>query len=244
MPGIGAMRNNRRTGGDGGGSRREQFWLEDSQVFLTSVASGQDDDPYMDSFWVHTFQQTDGSGSWTKVLADKDGPLRPVPEGNRPSYRFGFWAYIHNVAHATKKNEAWNEVFLADGKTKRYVEEVGDFRFCILPFGRDDQYYNDLVDVYNDWGGDLSKGVIKVTRRGAGRNTNYSIAAQSLLELTVPEDRLAKVSDLPSAWDYMMDNYGVGQSSETGDVPTTAVSIEGSQGEANENEVVEKLPWE
>ena len=72
MPGIGAMRNNRRTGGDGGGSRREQFWLEDSQVFLTSVASGQDDDPYMDSFWVHTFQQTDGSGSWTKVLADKD----------------------------------------------------------------------------------------------------------------------------------------------------------------------------
>ncbi len=50
MPGIGEMRNNHRTGRDGGGSRREQFWLEDSQVFLTSVASGQDDDPYMYSF--------------------------------------------------------------------------------------------------------------------------------------------------------------------------------------------------
>ena len=133
---------------------------------------------------------------------------------------------------------------IADGPAPKLIVCSLFLSFCILPFGRDDQYYNNLVDVYNDWGGDLTKGVIKGTRRGAGRNTNYSIAAQSLLELTVPEDRLAKVSDLPSAWDYMMDNYGVGQSSGVGDVPTTAVSIDDSQSESHENEVVEKLPWE
>ena len=67
-----------------------------------------------------------------------------------------------------------------------------------------------------------------------------------MLELKIPEDRLATVSDLPSAWDYMMDNYGVGQSSGVGDVPTSAVSIDDSKSESQVegNELVEKLPWE
>jgi hypothetical protein len=65
-----------------------------------------------------------------------------------------------------------------------------------------------------------------------------------LLELEIPEDKLATVSSLPSAWDYMMDNYGVGQSSGAGDVPTSAVSIDSSQPEEKGAENVEKLPWE
>jgi hypothetical protein len=244
MPGMGQMKQNRRTGGDGGGSRREQYWLEDSQVFLTSVATGQDDDPYMGSYWLYTFQE---NGTWTKVLSDKEGPLKPVPSGTKPSYRFGFWAFIHNVIHTSKKNDDWEKIFTPSGE-ERFSEEVNEFRFCILPFGKDDVYYNDTVDIYNDYGGDLTKGAIKITRRGSGRNTNYSIAAQGSLDVSIPDEELAKVSDLPTADDYMMDNYCVGQSSGGGDVPDGAVStnsdakVNASAEAASGND--EKLPWE
>lgn len=239
MPGMGQMKSNRRTGGDGGGSKREQYWLEDSQVFFTCLATGQDDDPYMGSYWLYTFQE---NGTWSKVLSDREGPLKPVPAGTKPSYRFGFWAFIHNVLHTSQKNEGWSEIYLPDG-TKAFSEDVNEFRFCILPFGKDDVYYNDVVGIFNDYGGDLTKGAMKVTRRGTGRNTNYSIAAQPMLEVSIPDEALSKVGDIPTADDYMMDNYGVGQSSSGGDVPQGAVSTSDSD-DKEAKASGDGLPWE
>ncbi len=241
MPGIAGIGRKRQETASDGGNRREQFWIEGSQVYLTSVGTAKEDDPYMDSFWIYTFQE---NGSWTKVLADDEGPLREVPKGTKASYRFGFWAWIHKVIHEENKNDDWQEIYLPDGKTKQYVEDVGQFRMCILPFGKDDMYYNDFVQMYNDWGGDLSKGVIRVIRRGTGRSTNYSLSAQSA-DLPIPDEALADIDDLPTAWDYMMDNYGVGESSGGGGIPEGAESLDGGT-DSEEASVDEskKLPWE
>ena len=50
---------------------------------------------------------------------------------------------------------------------KVFREDVKDFKVLSLGFGRGDANWNQLVDVYSDWGS-LDKGVMRLKRTGTG----------------------------------------------------------------------------
>ena len=76
-----------------------------------------------------------------------------------------------------------------------FVQHVNDFRIIPLGFGRSNYIWNQLVDVYNDWGA-LNKGVMRVKRTGTGMyDTSYTLTATAR-KTDVPAEKLDKVSDL------------------------------------------------
>ena len=108
-----------------------------------------------------------------------------------------------------------------------YKEEVNDFRIIPLSFGRGNNIWNQLVDVYNDWG-HLSKGIIRIRRSGTGLDTTYTITATTK-EDDIPESKHIEISDLPSVKDYLMQTYtesGSLESEEKASVPDSGVSLE------------------
>jgi hypothetical protein len=116
-----------------------------------------------------------------------------------------------------------------------YKEVVNDFRILPLTFGRGNYIWNQLVDVYNDWGF-LNKGVVRVRRTGAALDTTYTITATTK-EDEIPEDRYNTIGDLQSVKGYMMETYSESNTpSEEADasVPETATALG--------DEVVESLP--
>ena len=129
-----------------------------------------------------------------------------VPEESRPSHKFAFWGYVHEVLHADKRDDTWEEIAGPGGK-KMYKEEVNDFRIISLGFGRSDYIWNQLVDVYNDWSG-LNKGVIRVRRTGSGMyDTSYSLSATAR-DAEIPQDRMADIAELPDIKTYYRERYG------------------------------------
>jgi len=59
MPGIRAINErSTRTSSERGTSsnRRELYFRDGDQAFLIPVATGEDNDPYLDEFWMYTFQ--------------------------------------------------------------------------------------------------------------------------------------------------------------------------------------------
>jgi hypothetical protein len=129
-----------------------------------------------------------------------------VPADSRPSHKFAFWAYVHEIIHTEKKVDDWEEIEGPSGK-KMYKQVVNDFKVVPLGFGRSDYIWNQLVDVYNDWG-QLNKGVIRIKRTGAGMyDTSYTVAATTRAS-EIPEDKTSEISELPSIKDYYMDRYG------------------------------------
>ena len=93
---------------------------------------------------------------------------------------------------------------------KLYKEEVNDFRVIGLSFGRSDYIWNQLVDVYSDWGA-LNKGVLRVKRTGTGMyDTSYTIAATAR-DSVIPDEQQNGKDDLPPIKEYYKPRYG-GQS--------------------------------
>jgi len=87
------------------------------------------------------------------------------------------------------------------------LEVINDYRLIALTFGRSDYIWNQLVDVYNDWG-QLDKGVIRVKRTGSGMlDTSYSISATAR-DMEIPEDKFEEQADLPAVKEYFKDRYG------------------------------------
>ena len=88
-----------------------------------------------------------------------------------------------------------------------FVQHVDDFKVIPLGFGRSNYIWNQLVDVYNDWGS-LDKGVVRVKRTGTGMyDTSYTLTATARNTI-VPADRLASIPDLIGIKDYYKDRYG------------------------------------
>ena len=88
-----------------------------------------------------------------------------------------------------------------------FKEIINDFRIISLSFGRGDYVWNQLVDVYSDWGG-LNKGVMKIKRTGTGAyDTSYSIQATPKKD-EVPEDKKKEFGDLVPIKDYFFERYG------------------------------------
>ena len=90
---------------------------------------------------------------------------------------------------------------------KTVKEIINDYRLVALTFGRSDYIWNQLVDVYNDWG-QLDKGVMRIKRTGSGMlDTSYTISATAR-DMDIPDDKFEEQSDLPAVKDYFKDRYG------------------------------------
>ena len=186
-------------------SANQEIWFKDGdQAFLSPIATGDENDTNLDEIYMYTFKNADNR--WTNRLQDDSIDNSDVPSNIRPAHKFAFWAYVHEIIHPEKKNESWEELAGPAGR-KVFKELVNDFRVVALTFGRSDYIWNQLVDVYNDWGG-LNKGVIRVKRTGTGMyDTSYTLAATARAS-EIPEDKLAEVADLPSIRGYFLERYG------------------------------------
>lgn len=181
---------------------KEIFLKDGSQIFATSVATGADDDKLLDELYLYTFRV---GNRWTNLIKDPKIDASAVPEDTRASHKFAFWAYVHHIFHAEKRNDDWEQVEGPAGQ-KVFKETVDDFRIIILGFGRSDYVWNQLVEVYSDWGG-LDKGVVRVKRTGSGMyDTSYSVTATAQ-PLEVPAKKLKEVKDLATIKDYFFERY-------------------------------------
>ena len=188
----------------------KEIWLKDGeQMFLTSIATGEENDTFLDEIYLYTFRV---GNRFTNVLKDERVDTSGVPEtdasGNpvRPSHKFAFWAYVHNIIHVEKRNDDWEEIEGPAGK-KMFKETVNDFRIIPLTFGRGDYIWNQLVDIYSDWGS-LNKGVMRIKRTGSGMlDTSYTLAATPKDD-EIPEEKRAEITELPQIKDYYFERYG------------------------------------
>ena len=177
----------------------KEIWFKDGdQAFVTSVATGSEDDKYLDEIEMYTFRN---GNRFANLLKDDDVDLSVVPADTRPSHKFAFWAYVHEIIHASKREDSWEEMEGPSGK-KMFKETVNDHKILCLTFGRNDYLWNQLVDVYNDWGS-LNKGVMRVKRTGTGMyDTSYTIAVTArTMDAITPE------TDLPTIKEYFKERY-------------------------------------
>ena len=200
---IQTKRENRYQGGqdDNRMPGREIFFKDGDQAFLSPIATGDEGDTNLDEIYLYTYR--DGN-RWMNILDDPEVDTSMVPADTRASHKFAFWAYVHDVVHTEARNDEWEPVSGPGGR-KMFKETVNDFRVVCLTFGRSDYIWNQLVDVYNDWGG-LDKGVVRIKRTGAGmQDTSYAIAATTRKD-EIPED--ADDDSLPSIKEYFKSRYG------------------------------------
>ena len=182
---------------------REVWFKDGDQAFVTSVASGEDNDVNLDEVSLYTFRQ----GNRFVNLLNADGvDLSAVPADSRPSRKFAFWGYVHEIIHVDRRNDDWEEI-QGPGGRKMFKEVVNDYKVICLGFGRNDYLWNQLVDVYNDWNS-LNKGVMRIKSTGAGmRDTSYAIAATAR-DGGIPDDMQDAAEELPSIQSYFQERYG------------------------------------
>jgi len=216
MSGIGRIQEARETRGQSGSNGvpgREVWFRDGDQAFLSSIATGEEGDTNLDELYMYTYNS---GNRWVNLLDDPDVDKSGVPDNVRPSHKFAFWAYVHEIIHNERRNDDW-EVIQGPGGKKMYKETINDFRIVSLTFGRSDYIWNQLVDIYNDWSG-LDKGVIRIKRTGTGMfDTSYQLAATARQE-EIPEDVEEKIADLPTVKEYFKSRY----SGQTVQVPAMA----------------------
>ena len=181
----------------------QEIWFKDGdQAFITPVATGNEEDDKLDDIYLYTFRE---DNRWINLLKDDSVDTSSVPDNIRPSHKFAFWGYVHEIIHADRRQDAWTEIEGPGGR-KMYRQEVNDFKVVALSFGRSDYIWNQLVDVYNDWG-TLDKGVIRVKRTGVGMyDTSYQIAATARDE-ELPTDKLQEIDGLQTIQSYYKERY-------------------------------------
>ena len=208
-----------------GPANRELWFKDGDQAFLSAVATGKDDDTLLDEVYLYVYRV---GNRWVSVLKDESIDITEVPSDTRPSHKFAFWAYVHEVIHPIKRVDTWEEVEGPGGR-KMFKETINDFRIIPLGFGRSDYIWNQLVDVYSDWG-QLDKGVIRIKRTGSGAyDTSYAITATPR-DTEIPENKLTEVTVLPAIKQYYLERYS--------DVPTTeSTGFDKSSSESKANDL-------
>ena len=183
--------------------RGKEIWLKDGdQIFCTSAATGDENDTLLDELYLYTFRV---GNRWTNLLKDDKVDSSGVPQDTRASHKFAFWAYVFQIIHTEKRVDDWEEVEGPAGQ-KMFVETVNDFRIISLSFGLRDYIWNQLVEVYSDWGG-LNKGVIRIKRIGAGAyDTSYSITATPKKD-EIPTEKNSDIEKLPPIKEYFFERY-------------------------------------
>ena len=181
-----------------------EIWFKDGdQAFVTSLATGEDNDKFLDQIELYTFRQ---GNRFANLLKADDIDASAVPEGTRASHKFAFWAYVHEIIHTDKRDDGWEEIQGPSGR-KLFKETVEDAKIIGLSFGRSDYLWNQLVDVHSDWGS-LNKGVMRIKRTGTGMyDTSYTIAVTARTA-EVSKETLETIDDLPTIKEYYRERYG------------------------------------
>ena len=81
---------------------REVWFKDGDQVFLSSIATGNEEDRFMDEINLYTFRM---GNRWINLLKDETVDDSIVPEGTRASSKFAFWAYVHRIIHLDRLND-------------------------------------------------------------------------------------------------------------------------------------------
>jgi hypothetical protein len=211
-------------------SNGKEVWLKDGdQVFMKTIATGEEGEIHMEEFYVYEFQQGIDKG-WTSVLVENGEPVSSVPseamvyeDGKRkaPRHKFALWGYVTEILHNDQRVDTWESITSPSGSTL-YRETVNDFKVLTLSFGAQNSNWNQFVDIYED-NGSLDKNVIRIKRRGSSLDTTYTITSTSgALEL--PEDKQAEVKNLTPIKEYLGQRYGNLESAKD-EVPSDAVNV-------------------
>ena len=236
MSGIGMIQNTiqskeSRTP-NGSESSGKEVWLKDGdQVFMKSIATGEEGEIHMEDFHIYEFQQGMDK-SWTSVLVKSGEPAAPVPseamvyeDGRRraPRHKFALWVYVTDIMHAEQRVDSWEAVTSPSG-SKLYKETVNDFKVLTLSFGAQNSNWNQFVDIFED-NGSLDKSVLRVKRRGSALDTTYTITSTSgTIEL--PDNKQAEVQNLTPIKEYLDQRYGATDTASSDDTPSDAVSVD------------------
>ena len=186
---------------------KELFFKDGDQVFVSSAATGASGDTLLDEYRLFTFQN---GRYFANVLEDgrvDTSNVPPLPTGapRMPGRKFAFWGYIHYILH-TKKTSEDMEAIAGPGGRKLFKETIDDYRILPFSFGKGNANWNQLLDVYEDWGS-LDKGVIKIKRNGVGLETTYTIGTTPKTE-EIPENKAGEIATLSPIKDYMFGRYG------------------------------------
>ena len=187
--------------------RKEIFFKDGDQAFVSPVATGHEDDPLLHHFYLFTFEN---GRYFANVLMDERVDTSNIPDlpdrkKRRPTHKFAFWGYVHYILHIQKTSEDMELIEGPDGR-KLFKEAIEDYRILPFSFGRAHANWNQLSDIYEDWGS-LDKGVIKIQRRGVKLNTTYTIRTTPKIE-EIPENRVGEIATLSPVEDYMFERYG------------------------------------
>lgn len=187
----------------------KEIWLRDGdQIFCTPVASGEEGDPNLDEYYLYTFRS---DNRWTHVLKHDEVDASDVPTDIRPSHKFAFWAFVHEVMHDERRVDSWESV-QGPGNRTLFKEVVDDFRIVALGFGRGDYVWNQLVEVYEEQG-NLNGSVLRIKRTGSGAmDTSYDIKSTPR-QLAIPESKGDEIGSLQLIGDYLLERYGGKQAS-------------------------------
>jgi len=210
----------------------KEVWLKDGdQVFMKSMATGEEGDIHMEEFYVYEFQAGIDKG-WTSVLVENGEPVSPVPseamvyeDGRKkaPRHKFALWGYVTEILHTEQRVDSWEEITSPSG-SKMYKETVNDFKVLTLSFGAQNSNWNQFVDIYED-NNALDKNVMRVRRRGSSLDTTYTITSTSGA-LQLPEDKQAELKNLTPIKEYLSQRYGAVDTTSSDNVPSDAVSVD------------------
>ena len=118
-------------------------------------------------------------------MKDDSVDASSVPADTRPSHKFAFWAYVHSIIHAEKRNDTWEEIEGPNGR-RMFRENVNDYKIISLGFGRSDYGWNQLVEVYSDWGA-----LNNISLKDMVIHPQLILKALVLRKMTTPFSRLA-----------------------------------------------------
>tara|TARA_R100001015_G_C4598118_1_gene153192 strand:- start:467 stop:1198 length:732 start_codon:yes stop_codon:yes gene_type:complete len=236
MSGISMIQNNitskENRSSQSSEANAKEVWLKDGdQVFMKSIATGEEGDIHMEEFYVYEFQQGIDKG-WTSVLVENGEPVSTVPsdamvyeDGRKksPRHKFALWGYVTEILHTEQRVDSWEEITSPSG-SKMYKETVNDFKVLTLSFGAQNSNWNQFVDIYED-NGSLDKNVMRVRRRGSSLDTTYTITSTSGA-LQLPEDKQAELKNLTPIKEYLSQRYGAVDTTSSDNVPSDAVSVD------------------
>ena len=222
MPGINRILKRReeqeaRTSQQTSIPNKEIYLRDGDQVFIQPWCTGKDDiddtTGYLQDYYMYTWNSNaTGSPRFVNLLVDDSIDDSVVPEVDaydnpvRPRRKFAFWGYVTEIVHKDitdrGRDQGWEPIQGSSNGT-RYKETINDFRIMALGFGRGDAVFSQLIEAYNDLNGDLSSGVLRISRVGSGLDTSYSISCTTREKQAVEEENA-----LPSVIEYMKERYG------------------------------------
>ena len=184
---------------------QEIYFKDGDQAFIEPIATGHEDDKYFDAIEMYTWSNEQGRG-FHNLLKHTQIDDSVVPDDTTASHKFAFWGYVIDIFHGQLtergREAGWEPIEDPTGK-RIYREIVNDFKVVSLSYGRNEYVFNQLYDIYNDWGA-LNKGIIRIKRTGAGmQDTSYTIAATTRQPQAPEAD-----NTLPTIEEYFVERYG------------------------------------